>query len=118
MILTNLGHGDKVGDVGLAGGGRAPVDLQVPRLEDLLDLVLAQGLLQVAGDEPLFLGRAELVLGWHHHDGGQQAAQASLNLLEGLELCGPEKKGGWRLRQMELDPEWSILDSEFGNDSV
>ena len=71
---TFLGHGDKVGDVRLAGGGRAPVDLEVPGLEDLLYLVLAQGLLQVAGDELLLLSRAELVFSRDHHDGGQQAA--------------------------------------------
>ena len=71
---TFLGHGDKVGDVRLAGGGRAPVDLEVPGLEDLLYLVLAQGLLQVAGDELLLLSRAELAFSGDHHDGGQQAA--------------------------------------------
>ena len=71
---TFLGHGDKVGDVMLAGGGRAPVDLEVPGLEDLLYLVLAQGLLQVAGDELLLLSRAELAFSGDHHDGGQQAA--------------------------------------------
>ncbi len=73
--------------MGLAGGGCAPVDLQVPRLQYLVNLVLAQRLLQVPRDELLLLGRAELVLHRHYHDGGQQAVQAPLDPLEGGDLC-------------------------------
>jgi hypothetical protein len=76
--------------VGLAGGGCAPVDLQVPRLQYLVYLVLAQRLLQVPRDELLLLGRAELVLHGHHHYGGQQAVQATLDPLEGGDLCRGE----------------------------
>jgi hypothetical protein len=78
--------------VGLAGGGCAPVDLQVPRLQYLVYLVLAQRLLQVPRDELLLLCRAELVLNRHHHDGGQQAVQATLDPLEGGDLCRGELK--------------------------
>lgn len=55
--VGDLGHGHEVSDVRLARRGSAPVDLQVPRLQDLVDPLLTQDLLEVPGDELLLLSR-------------------------------------------------------------
>lgn len=49
--VCNLGHGDKVGNVGFASGCRAPVHPKLPLLEDLLQLLLSQDLLSCAKDQ-------------------------------------------------------------------
>jgi hypothetical protein len=49
--VGDLGHGHKVADVRLAGGGGAPVQAQAALAQHLLDAVAAQNLLQAARDQ-------------------------------------------------------------------
>ena len=58
--VGNLGHGHEVSDVRLAGRGSAPVDLQVPGLQDLVDPFITQNFLEVPGDELLLLSRTQV----------------------------------------------------------
>src|SRR5690606_13030168 len=45
----------EIAEMGLAGGGGTPVDLEVAFAEDFLDLFLSNHLLQLGGDDFVFL---------------------------------------------------------------
>ena len=67
--VGHLGHGHEVANVGLASRGRAPVDLDVALLEELLELVLSQHLLQVPGDQLVLLLRSQPNVNPGHREG-------------------------------------------------